>query len=153
MKGLPNSSILGNRRKSNQRASERRGQSKETTRQVEQNKKDTKDWKDGKNGKVTKGAKKNFSRCGGPKQNRKEECKAYDQTSHLRSKPNHFASVCSLNNKPAEGKTVQRGQNSVKQVTEETVTSDDEITDTEDPLFKIEKSPAQRHQASNSIPG
>ena len=109
---------------------------------MEQNKKDTKDWKDGKNEKVTKGAKKNFSRCGETKQNRKKECKAYDQTSHLRSKPNHFASVCSLNNKLAGGKTVHRGHNGVKQVTEETDTSDYEITDTEDPLFKIEKSPA-----------
>ena len=34
---------------------------------------------------------------------------------------------------------MHREHNSVKQVTEETDTSDDEITDTEDPLFKIEE--------------
>ena len=34
---------------------------------------------------------------------------------------------------------MHRGHNSVKQVTEETDTSDDEMTDTEDPLFKIEE--------------
>ena len=34
---------------------------------------------------------------------------------------------------------MHRGHNSMKQVTEETNTSDDEITDTEDPHFKIEE--------------
>ena len=34
---------------------------------------------------------------------------------------------------------MRRGHNNVKQVTEETDTSDDEMTDTEDPLFKIEE--------------
>ena len=34
---------------------------------------------------------------------------------------------------------MQRGHKSVKQVTEETDTSDDEMIDTEDPLFKIKE--------------
>ena len=104
--------------------------------------KQKKDAKYGKNGKATKGAKKNCSRCGATKQHRKEECKAYGQTCHLCSKPNHFASVCRFKNKPAGGKTVSRGHKSVKQVTEETDTSndsDDDLTDDEDPLFKIEE--------------
>ena len=98
-----------------------------------------KDVKDGKNGKPTKGAKNNCSRCGDTRQHKKEECKAYGQTCHLCSKPNHFASVCRFKNKPAGGKTVLRGRNSVKQVTEETDTSDDDSSDSEDPLFKIEE--------------
>ena len=104
--------------------------------------KQKKDTKYGKNGKATKGTKKNCSRCGATKQHRKEECKAYGQTCHLCSKPNHFASVCRFKNKPAGGKTVSRGHKSVKQVTEETDTSndsDDDLTDDEDPLFKIEE--------------
>ena len=104
--------------------------------------KQKKDAKYGKNGKATKGAKKNCNRCGATKQHRKEECKAYGQTCHLCSKPNHFASVCRFRNKPAGGKTVSRGHKSVKQVTEETDTSndsDDDLTDDEDPLFKIEE--------------
>ena len=104
--------------------------------------KQKKDAKYGKNGKATKGVKKNCSRCGTTKQHRKEECKAYGQTCHLCSKPNHFASVCRFKNKPAGGKTVSRGHKSVKQVTEETDTSndsDDDLTDDEDPLFKIEE--------------
>ena len=104
--------------------------------------KQKKDAKYGKNGKATKGTKKNCSRCGATKQHRKEECKAYGQTCHLCSKPNHFASVCRFKNKPAGGKTVSRGHKSVKQVTEETDTSndsDDDLTDDEDPLFKIEE--------------
>ena len=96
-----------------------------------------KDAKDGKNGKATKAA-KNCSRCGGTKQHRKEECKAHGQTCYLCSKPNHFASVCRFKNKSASGKTILRGHNSVKQVTKETDTSDDDITNSEDPLFKIE---------------
>ena len=103
---------------------------------MEQKKRKT---KNGKNGKVTKGAKKNCSRCGVTKQHRKEECKAYGQICHLCSKPNHFASVCRFKNKPAGGETVNRGNNSVKQVTEGTDTSDDEMIDTEDPFFKIEE--------------
>ena len=103
--------------------------------------KQKKDTKYGKNGKATKGAKKNCSRCRATKQYRKEECKAYGQTCHLRSKPNHFASVCCFKNKPAGGKTVSRGHKGVKQVTEEMDTSsdcDDDLTNDEDPLFKIE---------------
>ena len=95
--------------------------------------------KDVENGKPTKDAKNNCSRCGGTKQHKKEECKAYGQTCHLCSKPNHFASVCRLKNKLAGGKTVLWGRNSVKQVTEETDTSDDDISNSEDPLFKIEE--------------
>ena len=98
--------------------------------------KQKKDAKYGKNGKATKGVKKNCSRCRTTKQHRKEECKAYGQTCHLCSKPNHFASVCRFKNKPAGRKTVSKGHKSVKQVTEEMDTSsdsDDDLTDNEDP--------------------
>ena len=92
------------------------------TKRADKWNKTKKDTKNGKHGKISKGAKKNCSRCGGTKQHRKEECTAYGQTCHLCSKPNHFASVCRFKNKPAGGKTVRRGHNSVKQVTEETDT-------------------------------
>ena len=95
--------------------------------------------KDGKNGKVSKGAKKNCSRCWGTKQHRKEECKSYGQTCHLCSKPNLLHLFVALKTKQTGGKTVHRGHNSVKQANEETDTSDNEMTDTEDPLFKIEE--------------
>lgn len=54
-------------------------------------------WKDPKD---TKNTKKNCSRCGGPKEHKKEERKAYGQTCLVCLKPNHFASVCRQKNKP-----------------------------------------------------
>jgi len=52
------------------------------------------------------------------KEHKKEECKAYGQTCHLCLKLNHFASVCRFTNKPAGGKTVHQGRNSMKRFTE-----------------------------------
>ena len=79
-------------------------------------------------------------------------------TCHLCSKPNHFASVRHFKNKPACGKTEHRGHNGLKQVTEETETSDDEMTDRDNPLFKIEevssmKTPGKHFNAQITFSG
>ena len=48
-------------------------------------------------------------------------------------------------------KTVCRGHNCVKQVTEKTDTSDDEMTDAEDPLLKIEEVSSVKMHARQAI--
>ena len=74
-------------------------------------------------------------RCGGPKQHKLEECKAYGQTCLVCKKANHFASVCRSRTK-SSGKFTNQNVRHV-QFKEDTVEED--TSDSDDPLFKIEE--------------
>ena len=83
-----------------------------------------------------KHTKKSCGRCGGPEQHKLEECKAYGQTCLVCKKPNHFASMCRLKDKHKSQRSAHRH---VRQVLEERDSSEEEPTDSDDPIFKIEE--------------
>ena len=73
----------------------------------------------------------------------------YRQTCHLCPKPNHFATVWHFKNKPAGRKTVNRGHNSMKQVTKKRIRPMMKWPKVKIHSLRSRKSPAWRCQASN----
>ena len=76
-------------------------------------------------------------RCGKQGRHKKEECIAYGQICRICSKPNHFAVMCRQKGKP---QTQQKPRERyVKAVTWENDRSDEELSEDEDPILKIEE--------------
>ena len=87
--------------------------------------------------KATKQTQEICNRCGKQGRDKREECIAYGQTCRICSKPNHFAVVCRQKGKtPFQQKSQRRN---VKMVTHETDESDEEFSEDEDPILKIEE--------------